>query len=468
MEKAFQIKQLGSFKKGTTKCTTGSRCGWVGRLGRSLLQRGVFPRNVDRERAGVAHQSQGACVSQEVCGGDDAAWRQDQHLLGFTHSCSLHKQNGRHKISSSVQDCLGAVGCCFGKARLVDCHLVTQRSEPTGRLAFKVCNRYLGGISASSGDSNVVGQVVHSCSGPLCKLEVPRCDQVLQLVSRQQGCAEGCILPGEVARQGVLLSSSSFGQHGLGEDQKRQGQEGNSGASTVANEHLVVSAAGDVGGGTSEPGVLQDDPVISIERQAAVSAPSDGLFGVRDGVALTNEAKELLSLDIRSGTKNVYTARFNHFSTYCESIGVDPQHCSENVIVNFLTMLKTKFGYKYQTIAGYRSAISKYHGGLDGVPVGQAKHVKRVTKAVFNVSPPLAKYADIWPVDKLLAFLGTLYPHHDLTDFQLGMKCLTLISLTSISRSSTLALLGPGVQILGDQVVFGPSGAVQTLSSKAP
>ena len=65
-------------------------------------------------------------------------------------------------------------------------------------------------------------------------------------------------------------------------------------------------------------------------------------------------------------------------------------------------------------------------------------------------------------MDKLLAFLGTLYPHHDLTDFQLGMKCLTLISLTSISRSSTLALVGPGVQIFGDQVVFSLCGLEKT------
>ena len=177
---------------------------------------------------------------------------------------------------------------------------------------------------------------------------------------------------------------------------------------------------------------------------------------------MTGEAEDLLTMDIRSGTRNVYTARFNHFRTYCDSIGVDPQHCSENVVVNFLTMLKTKFGYKYQTIAGYRSAISKYHDGIHGVPIGQAKHVKRVTKAVFNVSPPIAKYANIWPVDKLLVFLGTLYPHEDLTVSQLGMKCLSLISLTSVSRSSTVALLGPDMQVLGDEFVFSICGLEKT------
>ena len=340
--------------------------------------------------------------------------------------------------------------------------MAATRSEPASRPAFQVCDRYLGGVSSTPGDPNAVDQMVYSCAGSVCKLEVPCGGQVLQLVPRQHGCAEGRVLPGDMARQGVLLPTSAVGQHGVGEDQEGQGQESYSGAAPVANEHLVVSSAGDVGGGALELGVLQADPVIPTERQAAISASSVGLSGVRGEVALTGEAEDLLTMDIRSGTRNVYTARFNHFRTYCDSIGVDPQHCSENVVVNFLTMLKTKFGYKYQTIAGYRSAISKYHDGIHGVPIGQAKHVKRVTKAVFNVSPPIAKYANIWPVDKLLVFLGTLYPHEDLTVSQLGMKCLSLISLTSVSRSSTVALLGPDVQVLGDEFVFSICGLEKT------
>ena len=361
-----------------------------------------------------------------------------------------------------MQDCFGAVGCCAGKAGLVDCHLATQGSEPASRSAFQVCNRYLGSVSATPGDTNVVDQMVCSCAGFVCKLEVSCCCQVLQLVPRQQGCAEGCLLPGDMARQGVLFSTSTADQHGVGEDQEGQGEEGNSGVAAVAGEHLVVSPAGDAGGGSSEIGILQEDSVISTGHQAALPASVAGLSGDRCGVALTSEAEELLNLDIRSGTRSVYTARFNHFRTYCESIGVAPHNCSENVIVNFLTMLKTKFGYKYRTIAGYRSAISKYHDGIGGVPIGQAKHVKRVTKAVFNVSPPIAKYTTIWPVDKLLDFLGSLHPHDNLSDFQLGMKCLSLISLTSISRSSTLALLGPAVQILGDEIVFSINGLEKT------
>ena len=144
----------------------------------------------------------------------------------------------------------------------------------------------------------------------------------------------------------------------------------------------------------------------------------------------------------------------NHFTTYCKEFGVDPTKCSESVIVNFLAKLRSEFGYTYQTIAGYRSAISKFHVGLSGLPVGQAKNVKRLTKGVFIEEPPIAKYASIWPADKVLAYLATLYPHHTLSDFQLGVKALTLVSLASISRSSTVALLGPDVQCVGENILF--------------
>ena len=128
----------------------------------------------------------------------------------------------------------------------------------------------------------------------------------------------------------------------------------------------------------------------------------------------------------------------------------------------FLTKLRTKFAYKYQTIAGYRSAISKYHVGFNGIPVGQAKNVKRLTKAVFIESPPIAKYATIWSADKVLSHLATMYPHDTLSDYQLGMKTLALVSLASISRSSTVAQLGPDVQCVGDNIVFSIVGLEKT------
>ena len=132
---------------------------------------------------------------------------------------------------------------------------------------------------------------------------------------------------------------------------------------------------------------------------------------------MTKEARDLLDADVRKSTKKVYKARFLHFSRYCTDIGADPTTCAESVIVNFLTILRREYGYLYQTISGYRSAISKFHVGFDGVPAGVSKNVKRITKAVFLEAPPIPKYADIWPASQLVDYLGTLHPPDSLSQF---------------------------------------------------
>ena len=169
---------------------------------------------------------------------------------------------------------------------------------------------------------------------------------------------------------------------------------------------------------------------------------------------MSEEAQHLMNADIRNSTKKLYSFRFAHFARYCTDLGVDPNSCSEEIILNFLTLLRRTFGYEYQTISGYRSAISKYHIGFAGTPVGSSRNIKRLIKAVFLEAPPIPRYADIWPAAQLVDYLDTLHPPANLSDYQLGMKTLSLISLHSISRTSTVAQLAPDFQHVGEQIIF--------------
>ena len=162
----------------------------------------------------------------------------------------------------------------------------------------------------------------------------------------------------------------------------------------------------------------------------------------------------LLNADIRAGTKKIYCSRFAHFATYCSKLNLDPKTCPEEVIVNFLTYLRRTHNYKYQTINGYRSAISKYHVGFHGTPAGCSKNVQRVSKAIFLEVPPIPKYGDIWPAAQLANYLESLHPPDTLSNYQLGMKTLGLISLHSLSRSSTVAQLSCQYQDVGEHLVF--------------
>ena len=168
---------------------------------------------------------------------------------------------------------------------------------------------------------------------------------------------------------------------------------------------------------------------------------------------MTDQARVLLDQDVRPGTKKIYVTRFRIFSDYCAKTGYDPSTCPVEIVTNFLSMLREK-GLKYQTICGYRSAISRFHAAVGDIPLGSATLIKRVTKACFNQAPPLPKYSDMWDVDKLMGFLETLYPNTSLSTYDLGMKAVALISSLSISRQSSVAGLAPQFQLMDNNVVI--------------
>ena len=111
-------------------------------------------------------------------------------------------------------------------------------------------------------------------------------------------------------------------------------------------------------------------------------------------------------------------------------------------------MLQDTKQLQYRTICGYRSAIARYHTGFAGNTLGSARLIKRLTKACFNKNPPLPKYSDIWDADALLGHLETMYPNSTLSTYDLGLKAVSLLTVLSLSRQSSLAVLGPQFDVV--------------------
>ena len=80
--------------------------------------------------------------------------------------------------------------------------------------------------------------------------------------------------------------------------------------------------------------------------------------------------------------------------------------------------------------------------------------VRRVVKGTFNINPPMPRYTDIWDVDVVLRSLAKSHPPNSLTDYELSVKCCTLLSILSLSRVSTVSALGPEFQLVDDEVVL--------------
>ena len=109
----------------------------------------------------------------------------------------------------------------------------------------------------------------------------------------------------------------------------------------------------------------------------------------------------MLDQDIQLSTRKIYSSRWRIFKLYCGDLEVDPTSCSTEVVINFLTILRRNMGLRYQTVCGYRSAISKYHVGTASSTLGSERMVRRLTRACFLEDPLIPRYSDIWDVDRL-------------------------------------------------------------------
>ena len=133
-----------------------------------------------------------------------------------------------------------------------------------------------------------------------------------------------------------------------------------------------------------------------------------------------------------------YESKTAAFRAHCTKVGVDPTCCHVNVVINFLTGLLRDKDLAYQTICGYRSAISRQHTGVAGTPLGQHPTIKRLVRACFLEKPPLPRYADIWDVDRVLQYLESMPPVSELLDMDLSIKTATLTFILTLSRFDAL------------------------------
>jgi hypothetical protein len=106
-------------------------------------------------------------------------------------------------------------------------------------------------------------------------------------------------------------------------------------------------------------------------------------------------------------------------------------------ILNFLAEGKEK-GLAYNTLNGYRSAISARHQGFNGTPAGQHPQVKRLLMGVYHDCPPVPKYTTTWDVQQVLTHIEGWGPNEGLDDSHLTHKTAMLLALTSAGRSSDL------------------------------
>ena len=116
--------------------------------------------------------------------------------------------------------------------------------------------------------------------------------------------------------------------------------------------------------------------LVNMKKSVLVPVKWSGFSGLerfrQQGVTngLSEQAADLLTQSWRLGTKSAYNSSWEKWSCWCKQRSLDPFSATVEEVLNFLTELHLQ-GYAYRTINGYRSAVSAWHEGIGGVPIGQ-------------------------------------------------------------------------------------------------
>ena len=199
---------------------------------------------------------------------------------------------------------------------------------------------------------------------------------------------------------------------------------------SIANHTRLVES---VGGGEGVSSRSRQTPIIGLE--------SERRHLIEEG--FSPEVVDTIQGDIRQSTKEVYSRRWSVFANWCAERSVDPCTASISQICAFLQNQFNK-GVAYGSLAVFRSAISKFHKGLNGKPVGQNMQICRFLKGAFNAKPPVKSLLPSW--DLAVVLEGLRKPPFAPSK-SISMKCLTwktafLIAITSGRRCSEMQALG--------------------------
>ena len=235
---------------------------------------------------------------------------------------------------------------------------------------------------------------------------------ILQLETRSRSPGNRCFFDQMGGSDSICLSPVLSNSEGISQGDERQNIHNNSDP-LMAHEDSVSNAT-EHDNRLSHIITTNEGPSYVIGRSISPTdtgrnTQTSGMESIRGEAkarGLSNDASNLLVESWRKGTQSSYNTCWKYWNSWCGERNVDPIQASVECVANFLTELYNK-GYAYSSINSYRSAISAYHVGTSGVPIGQHKVVCRIMSGIFNKRPPQPKYTCTWDVDVVLKYLNS-------------------------------------------------------------
>ena len=448
-----KLFQSHSRKKANFGCLV--RCKSVD--GRSKeFKRRVFPASMDRHGAivkpkypfaGATSCSGRSSTFSSARGHCQTASRQQDSLL-------LHKETRRNEESSVVSRGMSFMGRVLGERReppgppmaVLQGQRggrlpVSKRSSSLGDRFRQICVSDDNGCFSSS--SNI---------GCLCIQRNSSASKIHELVQGQRCCGNRCP-SAQMGSSNLPIPSSSSVIESSSTD-KISTHSCSFNLPSVAKCSVVANGGRDVTGTSNSSSILSEGSKDDVtQRETSIFGTSNCSSHFRSALGVTHSSSGLdkddldfLSNHLSEGTQSGYGYVFKRFQKFCQDIGQNPFTCDPVSIVKYIRSIYDS-GAAYSTVNHHRSCISKFHSGFGPMSAGTHPLVSQALKAVFRLRPPLPKYVNTFDISLVFTYILSLPPNDQLSLKLLSYKTVFLLTSSTISRLSSLARLGPQLQV---------------------
>ena len=362
------------------------------------------------------------------------------------NNASIFSKNGGYEKPNPIQNGNTNVVTLDRQKHQPDSGAHCWKGQHTGRLGIEEPKRFLGMETESNNLSGSLPDLGTPNGGPLCVENFPSIGKLLCMETRPLQQSNRCNATGLDKPFWVRFSPIQHGRESYQKnDQPKIGIDHDN--TTLAVTKLVPittannNSKSDIASKDSIPSQISGGflPPASNKRQPETGSLETIREENTPGIISAKTAS--LMVDSRKkGTQSAYAGAWSLWEGWCLERKIDPSGCALSFILDYLTKCFEE-GKAYNTIGGYRSAISAFHVGFNGIPVGQIPQVKTLMRGISNKRPPLPKYTTVWDVEVVLEVLKNLGANEDLDDKLLAEKTAMLLGLVAIPRGCELSYL---------------------------
>ena len=368
-------------------------------------------------------------------------------------SLFLHSQDGRDSVHSSAAPLIRDSHMVHSEGHCPTRSLPTRGGQLSRGSPKSNANRSQRMVSTSINSRCFIRPMGQAKTRSVCIQTEYKAPEILQSLSgRGNGTSSGRF--GDAMDRSDSLRFSSKRAHTLSPGESTEGtdQVHDPNSPCLDQEGVVPDSSGPVGISTNQITPTESVPAPSNTRstgqdtQTSPTRPfqSGGLANHRQTLESQGFSSEVVTTMLaRRGdsTYKKYNQCWRAYHSWCEQRNENSFSASAVVILQFLQSLLDA-GRACSTLRVYASAISAFHFGVHGIPVGQLPAVSRFLAGSARIRPPPVTLPG-WSLQPVLQALctGPWEPLETVDLKFLTLKTVFLLAVTSARRVSELQAL---------------------------